>query len=98
MRLIPILTEKSLEEAKNGNYTFLVDKNFTKFQIKRLVGETFGVSVRKVRTLNARKIIKRTITGRKKIIPARKKAIVTLSGKDKIDLFEEKTSKKKAKK
>jgi large subunit ribosomal protein L23 len=94
MKLQPVLTEKSLQEAKRGNYIFFVDRNLTKPQIEKLVNEVFGVTVSKVRTLNLRRIVKKTITGRKKVIPAQKKAIVTLSGKDKIDLFEEKSSKK----
>jgi len=98
MKLQPVLTEKSLQEAKRGNYIFFVDRNLTKPQIEKLVSDVFGVTVSKVRTLNLRRIVKKTITGRKKVIPAQKKAIVTLSGKDKIDLFEEKSSKKARKK
>ena len=94
MKLQAVLTEKSLLEAKRGNYIFLVDRNMTKFQINKLVSEVFGVTVSKVRTLNLRRNIRRTVTGKKKITPAGKKAIVTLSGKDKIDLFEEKSNKK----
>ena len=90
MKLEPVLTEKSLGEAKRGNYTFWVEKNITKHQIKRLVNDVFGVKVLKVRTLNVAGETKRTVMGRKKIIKPRKKAIVTLSEKDKIDLFETK--------
>lgn len=93
MKLTPILTEKSLSEAKQGNYTFWVDRNMNKFQIKKIVGKVFGVVVSSVRTLNYRNEIKKTITGRKKVNLGGKKAIVTLVGKDKIDLFEETKSK-----
>ena len=93
MKLYPVLTEKSLGEAKRGNYTFWVEPNLTKYQIKRLVANVFGVTVTKVKTLNMKKGVKKTLMGRKRVLSARKKAIVTLSGKDKIDLFEEKKSK-----
>ncbi len=94
MRLLqPVLTEKSLEEAKKGNYTFWVDKHLTKPQIKIKINEVFGVNVVKVRTLNVAGEIKKTIMGRKKIVKPKKKAIVTLKEKEKIDLFEEKKSK-----
>lgn len=93
MKIQPVLTEKSLGEAKRGNYTFWVEPGLTKHQIKRLVEDVFAVKVTKVRTLNLKKMVKKTLMGRKRVLSARKKAIVTLSGKDKIDLFEEKKSK-----
>lgn len=88
--LKPVLTEKSLEEAKKGNYTFWVEKNINKHQIRKLVGDVFEVKVLKVRTINVPGETKKTVMGRKRIIKSRKKAIVTLGEKDKIDLFEEK--------
>lgn len=90
MKLIPILTEKSLDEAKNGNYTFWVDRRLNKYQIKKLVSDVFGVKVVRVRTANVRGEVKKTSLGRKRIIKPRKKAIVTLAEKEKIDLFETK--------
>jgi large subunit ribosomal protein L23 len=98
MRIQPIITEKSMNEAKEGNYSFFVDPALNKLEIKRLIEGLFKVSVVKVRTINKPKSKKRTYTGRYKTILAVKKAIVTLSAKDKIDLFEEKKTKKKAKK
>ena len=89
-KLIPVLTEKSLKEAGRGNYTFWVDKNMTKHQINKLVNDVFGVKVLKVRTMNVAGEIKKTAMGRKRIVKSRKKAIVTLGEKEKIDLFEEK--------
>ena len=52
MKLTPILTEKSLVEAEKGNYTFWVDRRLNKYQIKKLVGEIFEVTVVNVRTIN----------------------------------------------
>lgn len=93
MKLIPVLTEKSLEEAKKGKYTFLVDRGITKYQIRKLVDEVFSVNVTKVRTINLKGETKKTISGRKKIIQPTKKAIITLKEKEKIDLFETKKGK-----
>ena len=89
MKLPPLLTEKSLEDAKKGKYTFWVEPSMTKYQIREHVGKTFGVQVLKVRTaaLEVRK--KKGATRRRKIAKSYKKAVVTLSGKEKIDLFEE---------
>ena len=93
MKLQPILTEKSLEEAKKGNYTFWVDRSMTKYQIKKLVDGVFGVHTVRVRTMNVAGETKRTIIGRKRIIQSRKKTIVKLAAKEKIDLFETKKGK-----
>ncbi len=89
-KLIPVLTEKSLEEAKKGNYTFWVDRGWNKFKIKRIVDEVFGVNAVKVRTINYVGRIKKDFRGKKKVIKPRKKAMVTLKGKEEIDLFESK--------
>ncbi len=97
MIIKPVITEKSLSEAKEGNYTFYVDRRLNKNQIKLLVESTFDVTVTKVRTLNVKGENKRNSLGKKKIIKPRKKAIVTLVEKDSIDLFEEKKGKGKKK-
>jgi len=89
MKLRPVLTEKSMGEAKKGNYTFFVEKNMNKRQIRKMIEEIFEVSVVKVRTMNVAGEVKRTNMGKKRIIKPKKKAIVTLEGKDKIDLFGE---------
>ena len=90
MKLEPIITEKTLEQAKDGNYTFRVEKGLNKNQIKLLIEEVFGVHVKKIRTINVRGELKRTLAGRKRRIMSVKKTIVTLAGKEKIDLFETK--------
>ena len=89
MKLRPVLTEKSMNEAKKGNYTFFVERNMNKRQIRKMIEEIFEVSVVKVRTMNVAGEVKRTNMGKKRIIKPKKKAIVTLEGKDKIDLFGE---------
>lgn len=89
MKLVPVLTEKSLNEVSKGRYTFIVDPSMTKHTIKRAIEKTFGVKVTRVRVINVKGEKKRTMTGRKKVIMPSKKTIVTLGEKDKIDLFEE---------
>jgi large subunit ribosomal protein L23 len=98
MIIKPVITEKSLSEAKEGNYTFYVDKRFNKNQIRMLVESTFDVTVTKVRTINVKGENKRNSLGKKKIVKSSKKAIVTLGEKDSIDLFDEKKKMKKGKK
>ncbi len=88
MKIEPIITEKSMVAAENGRYTFRVAKTLSKFTIKHLVSETFGVHVTEVRTMNQKEETKRGMTRRAKTIPAYKKAIVRLKDKEKIDLFE----------
>ncbi|MGB6838757.1 MAG: 50S ribosomal protein L23 [Microgenomates group bacterium] len=89
MRLKPVLTEKSMSEAKEGIYTFWVEKSMNKNQIRKAVEDVFGVHVVKVRTINVAGETKRTFRGKKRTIKPRKKAMVTLKEKEKIDLFEE---------
>lgn len=93
----PILTEKSLKEAKSGKYSFWVGKNISKYKIGGLIEKLFDVTVKKVRTINYKGEIKRTNMGKIKRIMPRKKAIITLAGKGKIDLFESKKKSKKSK-
>ena len=96
MKLTPILTEKSMNDAKEGRYTFWVGMHLNKFQIKELVESTFKVKVKSVKVIKKGGEIKKTNTRRIKSFLPQKKAIVKLGEKDKIDLFEEiKKSKKK---
>jgi large subunit ribosomal protein L23 len=90
MILKPVLTEKSLNEAKRGSYTFRVDRRMNKGQIRKAIEEVFGVHVIKIRTISERGEAKRTWMGKSKVIKPSKKAIVRLKEKEKIDLFETK--------
>ena len=99
MRLEPILTEKTMNDAKEGKYTFWVSMGLDKFQVKKVIGEAFGVTVKKVWVTKKGGELRKTNTRHiRKSLP-RKKVVVTLGEKDKIDLFEEvkKESKKKSK-
>ena len=94
MKIEPVITEKSMNLAKDGHFTFFVDRGLTKPQIKKIISHLFKVTVVKVRIVNLKGEVKKTMKGRKKIIRPRKKAVVTLKDKEKIDLFEEKKKKK----
>lgn len=88
MILKPVLTEKSLKMAKGGLYTFWVDRDLTKNQIKSLIAKVFSVHVRTVRTMNYKGGVKRNFKGIRQTIKDRKKAMVTLGQKEKIAIFE----------
>ena len=75
----PIITEKSLSLLDENKYTFEVDKNANKPEIKAAIEEIFdGVKVKKVRTMNyeGKKVRTRHGIGKK---ADWKKAVVTLT-------------------
>ncbi len=90
MKIEPVISEKSMRLAGEGKYTFRVERNMNKFQIRELIEKIFGVNVTRIWTVKVPGETKRTAKGRKKIILPGKKAIVTLKEKEKIDLFETK--------
>ena len=84
----PIITEKTEYQTDWLNqYSFEVDKRATKQQIKEAVEIIFDVDVEKVRTIimpaKKGRRLRKTVTRKKEW----KKAIVTLSRGQKIDLF-----------
>ena len=88
----PVLTEKSYAGIQNKVYTFIVNKDATKIDIKNAVKEIFKVDVAKVNTINYKPTtkIQNTKAGRTKGKTASyKKAIVTLTEDSKpIEFFE----------
>ncbi len=85
----PVLTEKSLTLMEEENkYTFDVDVNASKPEIKNAVEKLFGVKVLSVNTMNIKPKKKRLgrYVGKTN---RRKKAIVQLAEGDSIDLFGE---------
>ena len=87
--LAPLITEKSMLGTATQQYSFEVHPRATKTQIRNAVQEIFGVSVRKVNTVN--------VAGKFKAFARRgtrtegrqshwKKAIVTLAPGQKIEL------------
>ena len=84
----PIITEQSMEGVAEKKYTFEVDKNANKIQIKKAVEEIFKVKVQKVTTINYMGKTKRmgVHVGKR---ADWKKAIVKLTADSKtIELFE----------
>ena len=85
----PIVSEKSYTLLEQDVYTFRVNPQASKPEIRRAVEEIFDVRVIKVNTMNRkgkRKRNPRTNTWGKR--PTTKRAIVTLAEGDTIDLFE----------
>ena len=85
----PVITEKSMRNAANNIYTFKVDPQATKTQIKAAIENLFNVTVTKVTTtMRKPKLIR---TGRRRLprlSSAEKLARVWLKSGDTIDLFE----------
>jgi large subunit ribosomal protein L23 len=85
----PIVSEKSYALMEDGAYIFVVAPDATKIDVRRAVEQAFGVRVKSVNTLNRkgkhRRNRKTNTIGTR---ASTKRAIVTLAGGDKIDLFE----------
>lgn len=84
--LKPILTEKSLNLAKQNKYVFEVDKNANKIEIGKAVEEIFKVKVKSVAVINE-KPKKRRLGISQGFTSTKKKAIVTLEPGYKIELI-----------
>ena len=85
----PVVTEKSDRLMEQGAYVFVVAPDATKVDVRHAVEQVFGVRVAQVNTMNRRGKTRRNrrtnIVGTR---PATKRAVVTLAGNDRIDLFE----------
>ena len=87
----PIITEKSSYQSGTLNqYVFEVAPSATKAQIKEAVEALFDVTVIRVNVINAPAKRSRRARSRRLLVrkPAYRKAIVTLTGGDSIDVFE----------
>ena len=82
----PIITEKSTYDAAEGKYTFAVDVNATKTEVRKACEQLFNVKVLKVNTLNYDGKKKRMGVHQGKTA-AWKKAIVTIDMEPKADNF-----------
>lgn len=84
----PIITEKASDlTSKDNKYTFVVDKNANKTEVKYAVEKLFNVKVEKVNIMNVlpkKRRIGRYVGYR----PGYKKAIVKLVAGNSIELFE----------
>ena len=85
----PILTEKSLQEATDGKYTFEVDLRSNKNQIASEVKKAFKVDVLNVRTRILKGKRRRVRgTSREKVGSKLKRATVKVASGQKIAVFE----------
>ncbi len=84
----PLVTEQSVDMSEKGIYSFEVDRDANKLQIKESIQTIFKVTVLSVNTLR----IRRKQSGRGKFAGyspmTGKKAIVRLKPGDKIEIFE----------
>ena len=85
----PVITEKSIQEASKGVFTFEIAFNANKDQIKQVIEDTYKVNVVNVRTTvlsgNRYKVGRQR---QEKVGLKTKKARVQLKPGQKIDLFE----------
>ena len=87
--LRPVVSEKSYALLDANAYTFIVNPDANKIEIRQAVESIFNVRVSKVNTLNRkgkRKRNRRSFTFGTR--PDTKRAVVTLAGDDRIELFE----------
>jgi len=88
----PIITEKAEKTVEKLNtYSFWVNKNANKLEIKQAVEEMFGVDVKRVNTCKVAAQAKSRFTKAgfvKGKTNVRKKAYVTVSEDDLIDFYE----------
>lgn len=96
--LHPVKTEKSTAFAKSGKFTFLVNSDASKHQIKDAVEKSFGVTVDGVKTIHTGGKYRRFGKITRKLSDT-KKAVVTLPEGQTIELFDlQKKGKKGGKK
>lgn len=91
--LKPILTEKATHDSEmNNRFAFVVDTKANKIEIKKEIEKIYGVTVDSVRTMRygggkaKRKYTAKGIAEQR--TPLWKKAIVTVSEGETIDLYE----------
>jgi large subunit ribosomal protein L23 len=84
----PVVSEKSTGLMEQNKYTFEVDKNANKIEIKYAVETAFKVNVTDVKTMRVPGKLKRQ--GRSQgLTPEWKKAIVTIKEGQRLPIFEE---------
>ncbi|MCI9129000.1 MAG: 50S ribosomal protein L23 [Eggerthellaceae bacterium] len=83
----PVITEHSYDVMDNNVYTFEVAKDSNKVEIRQAIEAIFGVTVKKVNTLNVKPKPKRVRYQKKGYTRSWKKAMVTLAEGDTIEIF-----------
>lgn len=86
----PVITDKSTKLLELNQYSFIVDKKATKYDIKKAIEYIFNVNVLKINTMHLAPQYKNIgkFKGRK---AQHKKAVFTLAQDSKINLFPENT-------
>jgi len=84
--IAPVVSEKSYSLLDQNKYTFLVQRDSNKTEIKIAVEQVFKVKVTSVNTLNRIGKTRRTRFGTGKR-PDTKRAIVTVADGQRIDIF-----------
>ena len=82
----PIITEHSYDMIEQNKYTFEVARDANKIEIGKAVEELFGVTVKKVNTLNV-KPKKKRVRIQQGYTRRWKKAIVTIAPGETIEIF-----------
>jgi large subunit ribosomal protein L23 len=83
----PVETEKSAQAQENNIYTFWVHKQADKNQVKEAFEQLFGVQPKKVRTMIMPGKPKRIWRQNRYVYSqSKKKALIQLGEKDKVDL------------
>jgi len=80
----PIVTEKTTDLGKSGKYVFLVDKNATATEAKKIVENIYNVKVVNTNVINV-KSKKRRLGVSVGVKPGYKKIIMTLKEGQKLD-------------
>ena len=82
----PIITEKTTDLGKSGKYVFLVDKNATATEAKKIVENVYNVKVENTNVINV-KSKKRRLGASVGVKPGYKKVIMTLKKGQKLDIM-----------
>lgn len=85
--IAPVLSEKTYALMEQNTYTFFVDCDANKTQIKIAVEEIFGVDVASVNTVNREGKRKRSRTGFGKRKDTKRAYVTLREGSDSIDIF-----------
>jgi len=85
----PVITEKSMKDAQNNRFSFIVGNFASKEDIKKTVEKLYGVNVLDIATSIIKGKMKRVGKKRtEKMLESYKKAIVRVKDGQKIALFD----------
>lgn len=87
--LKPVITEKSFERAKNGWYTFILERKMDKARARKIIEEVFKVKVEGIKNVTIKGKVKKSLRTKSLIKKSDFKKFLVKLGKDqKIDIFE----------